>query len=634
LDAIVIGLDRLARPRITGESPGMRHLLLTVLIACGGPQLTEHHGGDLTKALPATLEANRPRVGEARPLKIRVWADAGVRALPRWKEDIAEQIDYASQLLTPLVGVRLTVDGIKDWNRTGEPGAALKALAETDDAKDVAWVLGYVTPGDVAAKAISELGDAQALGKYVIVRAWAEKPETDTLSPLLPDLKPNERTEALGAHRRHKQSVVLLHMLAQTLGAIAESDPAWIQHPTYSPKQSTFSDRNRELMQITVDARLADAADPTIAHDLLENIEKTEWGGWIASDRDQVVTLLRTILDAAKSGKTASDVPTAAYEQFDRIRELAKRGKPKDALLELDNLLSAYPGNASMHELKCEIMLAGVAAKGKPGVAAKPSALDKATRAACNRVSELVPGDPSPHFAVGEALARAGDIVGAHGELAQAASKIGNLKAGQSEAWKKLIAMDQAMGSLTWTEEALAAAKLDTDPVAAQIAQTRARYGVPRGTKVVKPEDEGALVAAVRGALDLIYGNKYPDAERALAAGEKKWPGAPGLAAARCDLQLRQGQADAARATCQRALTADPNESWALYLAAVIDFRDPSPASTRTGIDKLRTAILVDPELGQAWRTLGKAYARAKDQPALDQLAKDYAAKFGQSLPP
>ena len=631
----------------------MRHLVLVVLVACGGPQIAEHHGSDLTKALPATLEANRPKEGDARPLKIRVWADAGVRALPHWKANIAEEIDYASQLLTPLLGVRLTVDEIKDWDRAGDPGVALKALVEADDAKGVVWVIGYVAPGAVAAKAMSELGDAQTLGHHVVVRGWTEKPETATLTATLPALSPTDRTEAINAHRRHKLSVVLLHMLAQTLGAIGESDPAWIQNPTYSPKQSTFSDRNRELMQIAIDHRAAEDPDQTIAHDLLENIEKAEWGGWVAADRDQVVIALRSVLDAAKSGKTATDVPPAAYDQFDRIRELAKRGNTKDALLELENLLSAYPANATMHELKCEIMLSpkpvAATTDKDPKKAPAPSArvatkdrktdvkqtvIDPATRAACSRVSELAPGDPSPHVAVAEALARTGDVVGAHGELVQAASKIGNLHAGQAQAWKKLIGIYMSLGSLTWTEEVITAAKLGADPLAAEVAQTRARYGVPRGTTVVKPEAEGALVAAVRDTLTLSNGNKYAEAERALAVGEKKWPGAPGFAAVRCDLQLRQGQAEAARATCQRALTQDPNESWALYLAAVIEFKNTSPASTKAGIEKLKKAIGVDPDLGQAWRALAKAYARVKDQPSLDQLAKDYAAKFGESLPP
>jgi predicted Zn-dependent protease len=176
-------------------------------------------------------------------------------------------------------------------------------------------------------------------------------------------------------------------------------------------------------------------------------------------------------------------------------------------------------------------------------------------------------------------------------------------------------------------------AKLENDPMAAEIASTRARYGVPKGAKFVKPQDEAELVNTVQEALSLVYANKHAEAQKKLAAGEKKWPGAPGFAAVRCDLALRQTQLDAARGACNRALAADPNESWALYLSGVIALKDTSANGTKLGIDKLKKAIAVDPTLGQAWRTLAKAYARAKDQAALDQLAKDYAAKFGQPLP-
>ena len=66
----------------------------------------------------------------------------------------------------------------------------------------------------------------------------------------------------------------------------------------------------------------------------------------------------------------------------------------------------------------------------------------------------------------------------------------------------------------------------------------------------------------------------------------------------------------------------------------MIELKNTSAAGTKAGIEKLKKAIEVDPDLGQAWRTLAKAYKRAKDDAAYDQLAKDYSAKFGQPLPP
>lgn len=601
----------------------MQRALLPVFaalaIACGGPKLKEHSEVDLTKHLPATLEATKPREGDPRTVTVRVWVDPGVRALPRWKDEITEQIDYASQLLTPLIGARITVAEVKDWARTGEPREALRELTEVDKGDGVTWVIGYTAANAVASKAMSELGDARPLGKHIVVRSWAETPETEALAGTLPDLKEAERTEVHAAHRRHKQSVILLHHLAVSLGGIAEADPAWILHPTYSAKQSSFADRTRDLLTLSIDSRLAEEPTVTLATQLLASIEKSEWGGWIAAHREEVVTTLRNVIDAKKAGKTASDIPPAAYDHITRIKELARRGDTVSALSDLDNLLSAYPGNASMHILKCEILIA------KPGVT------DKATRTACNRVSELAPGDPSPHLVVGEAFAKAGDSAAARAELAQAEGKITNLPSDAEVAWRRVIGVYQTMGALTWTEEAIAKAKLTKDPIAASLAQTRARYGVPRGSKLVAPEQEAALVAAVKKALELVYASKYVEAEKALAAAEKSWPGAPGLAAARCDLALRTGAIDPARAACQRSLAADPNESWALYLSGVLALRDAS--GTKAGIEFLKKAIAVDPELGQAWRTLGKAYGRAKDKAALDKLGAEYQARFGQNLP-
>jgi predicted Zn-dependent protease len=594
-----------------------------LLVACGGGQIQERKASDVSKLAPATLEATKPKEGEPREAKVRVWVDAGVRALPNYKDDINEQIDYAGQLLTPLLGVRLKVEAVKDWNRTGDPSNALQELVAADDGKDAIWVIGYVTPGDNASKAMAELGSSQLLGKHVVVRGWAEKPETDALAASLPDLKQSERTEVLAAHKRHKQTVVLLHFLARTLGAIGENDTAWIGNPMYSPKQASFADRTRDLMQTAIDRKLSDDTTPTIAKELLEKIMKEDWGGWIASDKDDVAKQLTAMVTAERMGQAAADVPMAALEQFERIKTLAARGDTANAMAELDNLLVAYPANAQIHQLKCDLMLV------KPGVA------DKATRAACARVSELAPNEPSPHFAIAGALVRGGDVKGARAELVVAAGKIAQLKTGADKFWKQLIGFYGQLGSLTWSEEVIAQAKLDgADPLAAQIASTRARYGVPKGAKFVKPEDEGALVGAVRESLALIYANKFADAEKKIAAGEKKWPGAPGLTAARCDLALRQTNLAGAKAACQKALAADPHESWALYLTGVIALKDTSASGTKTGIDKLKAAIEADPDLGQAWRTLAKAYQRAKDQAALDQLRKDYATKFGQPLPP
>jgi tetratricopeptide (TPR) repeat protein len=168
--------------------------------------------------------------------------------------------------------------------------------------------------------------------------------------------------------------------------------------------------------------------------------------------------------------------------------------------------------------------------------------------------------------------------------------------------------------------------------MAVAVAQQRSRYGVPRGSKIVAPEDEAALVAASKNAIGQINASKFGDAEKTLAAAERKWSGASGLLGARCNLNYALGQFEAARAACTRAITANPTASWALYMSGVIALRDAS--GTKAGIEHLKKAIEVDPELGAAWRTLAKAYKqRGDNKAALEQLARDYQARFGQPLP-
>jgi predicted Zn-dependent protease len=278
-----------------------------------------------------------------------------------------------------------------------------------------------------------------------------------------------------------------------------------------------------------------------------------------------------------------------------------------------------------MHEVRCELMLMA------PG-----GVKDASARAACAHVSELAPADPTPHLALGDALAHAGQLGAAHEELVKAAAKIGNLPKGKDDAWRKLIGLYATMGALTWTEDAIAAAGATTDPqiaaAAATVKQTRARYGVPRGAKFVTPADEPALVAASRHALELVYANKYGEAEQAIAAGTKRWRDAPGLFAARCDLLMRRQQLDAARVACARAIAIAPEESWALYLAGVLALQNTGAAGTHAGIVDLKQAVAADPELQQAWRALGKAYLRANDKAAVTALSADYQAKFGTPL--
>jgi predicted Zn-dependent protease len=353
------------------------------------------------------------------------------------------------------------------------------------------------------------------------------------------------------------------------------------------------------------------------AQKLLAALEQ-EWGGWIPADREELINYLRNVVDSAKAGETAADVPSAAYAQFDKARTLARRGKLDEAIAELEPLIAAYPANATIRLVACEIELA------RPG---GPTA-DGAQKT-CGRAVELAAGDPRPHISIAVAYLRAQDVAAARAELTVAEAKIANLPRPE-DGWVQLAGLYQQIGGLSWAEAAIGKIGQAEHPIAVWVKTTRARYGVPAGK--VKPEEEAEAVAAVRQILDAVYAGKFADAERAARVAEKRWPKLPGIAAARCDLDLRQNQVGAAKQRCKAALAAYPDASWAQYLSGIIILRGTGAADTRAGIAALRRAIEIDPELGQAWRALAKALVRAKDAEGLARLRADYQARFGRAL--
>jgi predicted Zn-dependent protease len=599
--------------------------VLALAAACVHDTFVQHQRIDLGKAMPAELDPGAPHVGEIKVAKIRVYADADFRGhLTAWKKRVTGEIDYANEMLQPLLGVRLEIVDFKEWDYqapTAPLDETLGALAKQDSGDDVAWVIGFTGAVPLVTNAQHELGMSEVLGKHLVVRGYADNEERAAFLRAFPSIDEKDIDEVLGARRRHKQTTVLLHELGHTLGAIHETADESILNATYSAKVSTISDRNRQLMQIVLDDRLkiAELRDPQgTAAALLAAIEGQEWGGWIAADRDQEIQALHRIVDRDKVTQTATDVPAGAADQYAKAESLARAGKVQEALDELQPVIEAYPGNAQIRTLACRIQLVP---KGPPS---------KAAQDVCGRAAELAQGDPGPYIELAIAYARTDDLPSARAQLAQAGTKIPNLHDGQPAAWAQLAGLYQQLGDVTHAEDAAAQAQGAAAPIATWAKQTRARYGDPRdGARwKITPDNEADYVAAVREILELGYANKFgPAAQRARAA-EKRWPGAPGLAADRCDLGVRQNDEGAARAACKAALAAFPGDSWALYLDGVIELRHDD----QRGIARLKQAIAIDPDLAQAWRALAKVYQRDGDHAALDQLRTDYQAAFGTPL--
>jgi tetratricopeptide (TPR) repeat protein len=595
------------------------------LAACSSGYI-ERQKHDLSKVAPASLEAPKAYKGDVRTAKVRVWADVDHRGqTQRWRKRITDEVDYANQLLTPMLGVRLEIVEFREWDHH-EPGGSLRTavaeLEKLDDGKGVHFVIGLTSALSMVSIDQHELGMADLLTKYIVLRGFSDIEERKAFERRYPDIEA-EREEVLDARRRHKQTVVLLHEIGHSLGAIHESDPGWILHGVYEPQQASTSERNRELRQNALDDRLAnpDSEDPgPLAGKLVASIEKADWGGWVASEKEEVVGMLRQQLDAAKEGRVASPVPTAVLAQYERIERLLGQKKPKDAWYELEPLLQAYPGNASIRLLACRVRLA----EHPPDHAE--------ARSVCERAIELAPADPGPYLVLAGAHVARGDLAGAQALMVSASERMAKMPEATPAAWLELAAAHQQLGNVSAAEQALTRAGVADHPVHAWAARVRARYGLPPNSAKFRigPTEEAAYVSAVRTVLDLTYAGKLADAERAASQAERRWPRAPGILAARCDLSFRQGNASRATQQCRAAIAGYDGAAWAHYLLGVLILRG---RDTKAGIASLRKAIAADPELAQAWRALAKALERDGDKTALEALRNDYVQRFRQALP-
>lgn len=137
-------------------------------------------------------------------------------------------------------------------------------------------------------------------------------------------------------------------------------------------------------------------------------------------------------------------------------------------------------------------------------------------------------------------------------------------------------------------------------------------------------------MAAVRNAISLVNASDWDAATSAIDAAERRWPALPGVLTARCALEFRRDAIAAARRLCERAL-AQGGSSWALYLLGTMELQTRR-GSSAAGMAHLREVIARDPDLGQAWQKLARALDKARATAELEQLRRDYRARFGKDL--
>lgn len=153
------------------------------------------------------------------------------------------------------------------------------------------------------------------------------------------------------------------------------------------------------------------------------------------------------------------------------------------------------------------------------------------------------------------------------------------------------------LGAVTLTEEALALAgdAAGAKDLSKWTSTTRAHAGLPRGAMAFKVtvEDEPAYLELVGRIEERLRADDRGGATPLVRDGLTRYPGAPGLLALRCDVELRAAQPKVARRTCVAALKADGGAAHAHKLLASMDLDAGNREEARV---HLMRALTLDPD--------------------------------------
>jgi biopolymer transport protein ExbD len=252
----------------------MRAVVAALVIVCGcfmqSPVMTFGGGKSAQQAQydranqlnpPVLVSLDDGWAGDVAVAKVRVWADDDFRSQNlRWQQTFAEQLQYANEVLAPMLGVRLEAE-YREWNHHLPAGSTLSekldALGKQDPGTDVMHVIGLTSALSIVSATFDQLGIASLPGRHLVVRGYADVFERQIFDRVFRELTPEQRDSLYRARRRHKTTAVLLHELGHNLGAGHEELPDTIMNAQYSDKSASFTPQARDAMLATVDARLS-----------------------------------------------------------------------------------------------------------------------------------------------------------------------------------------------------------------------------------------------------------------------------------------------------------------------------------------------------------------------------------------
>jgi len=185
-----------------------------------------------------------------RTLHVRIYADQDYRRqMPGWRDHATALVARASDQMRAVLGLRLTIDSMSEWERHADPAdmeAILTELQALDEGDDMVRVVALVAALPEAADRYDEAGAANLGGRHLFVRSAGD---VDLYHQLEQRYDGDELDQIYHQRTLHKELVVMLHELAHTLGADHVDDDGAIMFERYATTQQSFADQTIQVMR-------------------------------------------------------------------------------------------------------------------------------------------------------------------------------------------------------------------------------------------------------------------------------------------------------------------------------------------------------------------------------------------------
>ena len=628
---------------------GPKSLLVCAAVAAACWKSPRDLQRDYAQSLrPAPIGAQSRATGPVRSLRVRAYADPEYQAqTPRWSDRIREQIDRANATIETEFGVRLELEPIRSWRRADRferLDKALAELAEADPGADVDWVIGFAPALRFASAAHEQLGMGAVFGRHLVVRGMFSLEETRALETVLDKLPREERDALLRERRVHKETAVLLHEWAHTLGAFHEHVPGSLMSPIYEPSQSGFSPGIVRLLQVSLEQRSAgddaglsrwaaayrdEVRSSTTIWDAETRAESFRFGEqFFGSSRFAAGHQGGAPRETARPAEPLGDDARAATEagrlaaaDAQRLEDAARKAQARDlagAHALLAPLARRYPEDARVQAFSCSLAQAR-----EPRSAA--------TLAGCQAAARLPDAPAEIRLVLAQVLLDRDDRTGAAAALARAESALREGSA-PPELW---LALAQSYGraeicSAAERTAARARGQPGAKEIAAECMRMRRLAALPRDAAVA-PEREHEYVDAVLGAQRDVRAGRLDRARAAAKDLAAKFPAAPGATVIHCLLHGRARSFAAAKLACESAARAAPEAFFPRYFLGLIAgserrFRDAQADLVR--------ALELDDGTYEPWVSLASVDESLGEMAALEDLKARYRKRFGAELRP